>query len=169
LGKKRDKREYADRREYLITAVKKRRRELRQLAIEYKGGKCEICGYDRCNEALEFHHLDNSKKEFGISEKGYTHSWAKVKKELGKCILVCANCHRELHAKIAAPNGNIRMKNQVNSGKPKFHIKMGYGNPEPSTDQRSEKVQRLSRNGSSSMKNRTKRLAPTFRSFIGIW
>ena len=95
-----DTQKYADRREYLIKAVSQRRKKLREAAIEFKGGKCELCGYDRCEEALEFHHADSSKKEFGISQAGLTRSWERVKGEIEKCILVCANCHRELHNKI---------------------------------------------------------------------
>lgn len=95
-----DKRRYKDRREYLIAAVKKRRQKIRIKALEYKGGKCSRCGYSKCIDALEFHHLESSKKDFGISEKGYTRSWEKVSKELDKCDLVCANCHRELHAQL---------------------------------------------------------------------
>jgi 5-methylcytosine-specific restriction endonuclease McrA len=95
-----DKRRYKDRREYLIGAVKKRRQKIRIMALEYKGGKCSRCGYSKCLEALEFHHLESSKKDFGISDRGYTRSWEKVSKELDKCDLVCANCHRELHAKM---------------------------------------------------------------------
>ena len=71
------------------------------MAIEYKGGVCERCGYNRCIEALEFHHTDSKGKDFSISEKGYTRSWTMVKKELDKCILLCANCHREIHAQKA--------------------------------------------------------------------
>jgi hypothetical protein len=41
--------------------------------------------------------LGNSKKDFGISDKGYTRSWQKVRKEIDKCVLICANCHRESH------------------------------------------------------------------------
>jgi len=93
----RDKRKYADRAKYLVKAVKKRRKHLRIKSIEYKGGKCISCGYNKCNEALDFHHIDESKKEFGLSEKGMTRSWERTMKELDKCILVCANCHRELH------------------------------------------------------------------------
>jgi predicted HNH restriction endonuclease len=100
--KKKEKRTYADRRNYLIAAVSKRRRSIRLKAIDHKGSKCQLCGYDRCKEALEFHHLEESSKHFGVSAKGYTRSWEKVKRELVKCILVCANCHRELHAGIAA-------------------------------------------------------------------
>ncbi|MEK7071994.1 MAG: hypothetical protein AAB969_00315 [Patescibacteria group bacterium] len=93
-----DTRKYADRRKYLIDAVSKRRKELRKKSIEYKGGKCIICGYNKCNQVLEFHHFNPKVKDFSISQKGYTRSWEKVKKELDKCILVCANCHREIHA-----------------------------------------------------------------------
>ncbi|MFL6277642.1 MAG: hypothetical protein ACJ74G_20850 [Blastocatellia bacterium] len=93
-----EKRTYKERRKYLIEAVKRRRERVRFTAIQYKGGCCQICGYGRCMEALEFHHLDPTKKDFGISKKGYTRSWEKVKEEADKCILLCANCHREVHA-----------------------------------------------------------------------
>ena len=98
-----DTRIYADRRQYLIEAVRKRRRRIRQMAVEYKGGRCEVCGYDRCPEALEFHHKGDTTKEFGISEKGYTRSWVAVQRELDKCVMLCANCHREVHAKLQLP------------------------------------------------------------------
>ena len=94
-----DTRKYIDRRLYLIDAVRKRRKKVRQMAVDYKGGRCEKCGYNRCVDALEFHHLDSSGKDFSISAKGYTRSWSKVREELDKCILLCANCHREVHAK----------------------------------------------------------------------
>lgn len=91
-----DNRKYADRREALIKAVAKRRRKIKTLAIEYKGGKCQICGYSKYQGALELHHLNKSEKSFGIGDNGYTRSWEKVKAELDKCILLCANCHREV-------------------------------------------------------------------------
>jgi hypothetical protein len=106
MAQETDKRCYADRRQYLIRAVHKRRRKIRLMAIEYKGGKCSICGYNRCSDALEFHHTDSSGKDFSISSKGYTRSWKKVKEELDKCDLLCADCHREIHAKSAASSGN---------------------------------------------------------------
>lgn len=76
------------------------------MAVNYKGSKCEVCGYYRCIEALEFHHKDSSEKDFSISQKGYTRSWKKVKMELDKCILLCANCHREIHVQNAASTRN---------------------------------------------------------------
>lgn len=93
-----DKRKYADRAEYLKVAVKKRRKVLRQHAVEYKGGKCILCGYNKCIDALEFHHSNSGNKDFGLSQKGITRSWQKVRAELDKCVLICANCHREIHA-----------------------------------------------------------------------
>ena len=73
-----------------------RMRYTKRLCIEYKGGKCEKCGYDKYDGALEFHHLDPSKKDFAISKKK-AKSIDKLKPELDKCILLCSNCHRELH------------------------------------------------------------------------
>ncbi len=93
-----DKRKYADRREELIRAVAKRRRKIKSMAIEYKGGKCQICGYSKYQGAFDLHHIDPKQKDFGIGDKGYTRSWERVKAELDKCILVCANCHREVEA-----------------------------------------------------------------------
>ena len=78
-------------------AVQKRRDKTKSILVEYKGSKCEICGYDKCISAMEFHHLDPNTKDFGIGEKGYTRSIEKNKNEVDKCILVCANCHREIH------------------------------------------------------------------------
>lgn len=63
--------------------------------IEYKGGKCQVCEYNKCSRALEFHHLDPNEKDFGIGGKSL--SFEKLKNEVDKCILVCSNCHSEIH------------------------------------------------------------------------
>lgn len=78
--------------------VAKWRQKLKEKCIEYKGGKCMACGYSKCNAVLEFHHLDPTQKDFGIARKGSTRAWHKVKAELDKCAMLCANCHREHHA-----------------------------------------------------------------------
>jgi len=78
------------------TAVAKSRRKTRLALIEYKGGCCARCGYDKCSSALEFHHIDPSKKDFGIGD-GNSRALKKLMKEAEKCVLLCANCHRELH------------------------------------------------------------------------
>ena len=78
------------------------------MAVEYKGGKCERCGYSQRIGALEFHHLDSSKKDFNISQRGYTRGWKQVVEELEKCAMLCANCHRELHAQVSSAPREIR-------------------------------------------------------------
>lgn len=77
--------------------VANRRAKLKELAVEYKGGSCVKCGYSKCLRALEFHHINPSEKDFSISADGNTRSFEKLKVELDKCIMVCANCHREIH------------------------------------------------------------------------
>jgi hypothetical protein len=78
--------------------VANRRRAIKRELIEYAGGKCAICGYDRCSGALQFHHLQPELKEFGIADKGLSRGIDKAKIEVDKCILVCANCHAELES-----------------------------------------------------------------------
>lgn len=72
---------------------------IKQWALEYHGNKCSICGYNKCDDALEFHHKNPQEKDFALSDRNLILDWTEIKKELDKCILVCANCHRELHSK----------------------------------------------------------------------
>lgn len=72
-------------------------RHLKQQSIEYKGGKCIVCNYNKCSQSLVFHHIDPNEKDFGIASNK-TRSWEKIKKELDKCVLLCHNCHNEVHA-----------------------------------------------------------------------
>lgn len=71
-------------------------REFKQKCIEYKGSKCSKCGYDKCIAALDFHHINKNDKNFQIS-KNYKKDFLEIKSELDKCVLLCANCHREEH------------------------------------------------------------------------
>ena len=67
------------------------RRARNELRIKW-GGACQICGYDRCLAALQFHHLDPSEK------KGRSNALiSEIKKHPERFQLVCANCHYELH------------------------------------------------------------------------
>lgn len=77
--------------------TKERQEEFKNKCIEYKGGKCICCGYDRCSSALEFHHVDPEEKEFEIKKSISRKFDENIKKELDKCVLVCSNCHREIH------------------------------------------------------------------------
>ena len=121
-----DKRKYADRREELIKAVAKRRRKIKLMAIEYKGGKCQVCSYNKYPGGLDLHHINPKTKDFSIGEKGYTRSWEKVKAELDKCILVCSNCHREIEAGITQLPWETKAEKQGEFGETLL------GNPEPS-------------------------------------
>lgn len=86
-----------ERKKRRVESVQRRRLKIKQMAVEYKGGKCEVCGYNKCNRALQFHHRDPTEKDFGIASKGVCRAWEKVKEELDKCAMVCANCHAEIH------------------------------------------------------------------------
>ena len=66
--------------------------------ISLKGGKCELCGYNKNIGALEFHHLDPSIKMFNLDERHLSNRTIdKILQEVEKCILVCSNCHKEIH------------------------------------------------------------------------
>lgn len=82
------------------------RHKVKQRAVTLKGGKCIVCGYDKCIEALHFHHRDPLQKEFQISSPNFN-KWDDVVNELEKCDLLCSNCHAELHA------GLITLPNRV--------------------------------------------------------
>lgn len=71
--------------------------ELKRRAVKLMGGKCQKCGYNRCLSALEFHHLDPTKKDVDFSHVR-RRAWKTVVEELKKCLLLCSNCHREEHA-----------------------------------------------------------------------
>jgi len=73
-----------------------RRKGLREKAVAHLGGKCLICGYDKCVEGFDFHHVDPMGKDFTISNR--MTSWERIRPELSKCVLLCCRCHREVHA-----------------------------------------------------------------------
>ena len=74
------------------------RRRTKQRAVELLGSRCQGCGSAVPMAAFEFHHLDAGTKEFAISADGIPRRWELIVAELGKCALLCANCHREVHA-----------------------------------------------------------------------
>ena len=82
------------------------RRSMKKQAIKILGGKCSVCGYDKCIDALEFHHKNPLEKDFKIGS-GNTMSWKEYKKEAMKCILVCSNCHKEIHSKLGYLYNNM--------------------------------------------------------------
>ncbi len=74
-----------------------RRRLVKQKAVKYKGGRCEKCGVVYPYYIYDFHHINPMEKEFAIGTKDSPIKWDKVKSEIDKCLLVCSNCHREIH------------------------------------------------------------------------
>ena len=70
--------------------------ERKRKCVEYKGGKCIICGYNKYLGSLDFHHVDPAKKDYNISNLD-TYSLEVLQRELDKCLLVCRNCHGEIH------------------------------------------------------------------------
>ena len=72
------------------------RNKTKQKAVEYKGGCCSVCGYDKYIGSLQFHHVYPENKSFVISDFGFN-KFDSLVDELDKCILVCSNCHGEIH------------------------------------------------------------------------
>lgn len=75
-----------------------RRKNIREELKTMAGGKCCQCGYDKCSGALEFHHKDPTTKEMDFAKMISHASRDRLIEEVKKCVLVCANCHREIHA-----------------------------------------------------------------------
>lgn len=81
--------------------VAEHRRRVKRVLIGEAGGSCRLCGYGRCEAALEFHHLDPRQKEFHLSVRGITRSISALRVEAAKCVLLCATCHAEVEAGMA--------------------------------------------------------------------
>jgi hypothetical protein len=80
--------------------VIRHRQDVKLKLVEEFGGKCNVCGYSRCVRNLSFHHRDPEQKDFGIAANGQTTSYEKLLVEARKCVLLCANCHGEVHAEM---------------------------------------------------------------------
>lgn len=72
------------------------RKDRKKQVVDILGGKCSICGYDKCISNLVFHHMRD--KDFPMDERRFQYSWIKLLPELLKCVLLCHNCHGEVHA-----------------------------------------------------------------------
>lgn len=80
----------------MATVGHDRYRERKQRVIKMFGGKCSVCGYCKNINALDFHHLNPKDKDRSWAELKNA-NWNKLMLELQKCILVCRNCHAEIH------------------------------------------------------------------------
>lgn len=95
----------------------KKRRTVKQELVNYKGGECGKCGYNKCIDALEFHHTNPSEKEFNLSRNAHIRTLEEFKKEADKCILLCANCHREEHNKDNGFSHTVEKEQHTNNCK----------------------------------------------------
>ncbi len=81
-------------------SVNKIRVERKKYYVDYLGGKCLICGYNKYEGALHCHHVNPEFKDKALKLSGNCSSLERAKKELDKCVLLCSNCHSEVHAGI---------------------------------------------------------------------
>jgi hypothetical protein len=92
---------YGKRRDYCGKCFNKKKieagRKRRAWAISLLGGKCILCGFNKWNSALDFHHLDPESKDVGFKHLRYW-SQKRCEKELSRCALVCKNCHAGIHS-----------------------------------------------------------------------
>lgn len=83
--------------------LKKRGKELsrknKQIMVDYLGGKCQQCGYNDCIAALDFHHRNPDDKTMQLNKQTKNLMTERIFRELDKCQLLCANCHRVEHYK----------------------------------------------------------------------
>lgn len=100
-----------DNKKYYRLKVTEHHRRFKKKAIEYKGGSCKICGYNKCLSAMVFHHRDPDQKDFSVSQLKSA-SWETMRLELDKCDLLCSNCHSELH-EAEATQKLIELERQV--------------------------------------------------------
>jgi hypothetical protein len=81
--------------------VTRRHQKLRRILVEEAGGRCVVCGYDRCAFNLHFHHVYPAEKAFEMSTAAGK-ALDTYREEAKKCVLVCANCHGEIETGVVA-------------------------------------------------------------------
>lgn len=82
-------------------AVSAWRRRAKETLVREAGGRCQLCGYDRCAAVLQFHHVDPATKRFGLGGRGLARSIETLRAEASKCALVCPTCHAEIELGVA--------------------------------------------------------------------
>lgn len=119
------------RKEYIRLKVRQRVRDLKKKCLEYLGDKCERCGYDKCPSALHFHHKNPEEKDFELSHVTCSAFNDKIKQELDKCIVLCSNCHAEVHWEESTEKLNSRIEKwysdpSVRKNNPSIIIKCSF-------------------------------------------
>ena len=81
-----------------VAAIQKRMyKKYSTMMHELKINGCAICGYDKCDYSLDFHHSNPKDKKFGLHIRNFTgRSIKDYTTELNKCVLLCRNCHGEI-------------------------------------------------------------------------
>jgi len=96
-------------------ATQEQRLHTKKIMVLAMGGKCTICSYSKCIQALDFHHINPEEKDFQFNRLKMTEkTWPKIVEELKKCVMLCSNCHREVHA------GAIQIKKPYTKFDPKY-------------------------------------------------
>lgn len=85
-------------------ASKKSRECHAQALFELMGARCWICGYNKCRGAMDYHHVDPSKKLFQLNMREMQYAWNRILEEARKCVLLCSRCHREYHCGLIGDN-----------------------------------------------------------------
>jgi len=68
----------------------------KRMVYQLKSHGCALCGYNKCAAAMDFHHI--GEKVFSLNTNLFCrHTNQEIADEIAKCILLCANCHREVH------------------------------------------------------------------------
>ena len=96
----------------------------KKILIEQLGNRCEKCGYNKCQSALDFHHLDPAIKEYAIGE--INTNFEKLLQEIKKCKLLCNRCHRELHYELS-DSDKFTKKSEVKINRTMKSLKNKYG------------------------------------------
>lgn len=102
---------YKKKKELGIDPVRVVRERRKQELVDLLGGQCQLCGYNKAIRNLVFHHLKD--KKFPLSSRGFQYSMDKILPEVLKCIMVCHNCHGEIHDGLINDNLIIKLNKKV--------------------------------------------------------
>lgn len=93
------KKHYAANKNYYVAKNTRLKKQTHRMYKELKLKlKCVRCGMNEPS-CLDFHHRDAAKKDFNIAAAfGWGYGWKRIQEEIDKCVTLCANCHRMLHA-----------------------------------------------------------------------
>jgi len=88
-----------------------RRKKYKQFILNKIGGKCQLCGYKKCIRGLVFHHVKN--KRFDLSGRSMCYTLDTILSEVSKCILVCHNCHSEIHDNVVSLKRILQLNKKI--------------------------------------------------------